>query len=341
MILGLLDEALVSGARLSKACEILGIDPRTIQRWKTQGIGDDRRAGPRTTPGNKLSKGERLTILYYMNLPEFRDLSPRQVVPILAEKGIYIGSEATIYRILKEEGQLMHRAPSEPPKETSRPKHLVATGPCQVWSWDITYLATDVKGLFYYLYLIVDVWSRKIVGWSIHEEENGDWASLLIEEACRKEGIDPGSLDLHMDRGSPMKSATFLGTLQKLGVVHSFSRPHMSDDNPYSEALFRTLKYCPAFPRGGFKTLQDAEEWVSLFVVWYNTEHRHSQIHYVTTEQRHNGEDVEILAVRKKTYLSAKRENPNRWSRGIRDWNRVEVVHLNPPPKKRLDAEVA
>jgi len=339
--LGLVDEAVRSGARLKEVCKILGIDPTTIQRWKAQEIGDDRRAGPRTTPANKITKRERLLILYYMNLPQYRDLSPRQIVPILAEKGIYLASEATIYRILKEEKQLAHRSSSEAPKKVGRPRHLVATGPCQVWSWDITYLPTDVKGLFYYLYMIVDIWSRKIVGWSIHKEESGEWAALLMEEACRREGIDPDSLDLHMDRGSPMKSATFLGTLQRLGVAPSFSRPKVSDDNPYSESLFRTLKYCPAYPNNGFQSLEEAEKWVSLFVAWYNTEHRHSQIHFVTPEQRHNGEDIEILEARKKTYLEARLKNPKRWSGEIRDWNRIEVVHLNPPPKKELELEVA
>jgi transposase InsO family protein len=341
LILGLIHEAVESGARLEEACKILGIHPRTIQRWKAQGIGEDRRAGPRTTPANKLKKEERRKILYYMGIPKFRDLSPRQIVPLLAERGTYIGSEATIYRILKEEGQLTHRSSSEPPKRVGRPKHLVATGPCQVWTWDITYLPTDVKGLFYYLYQIVDIWSRKIVGWSIKQEENGEWASHLVREACLRERVDPNSLDLHMDRGSPMKSATFLATLQKLGVVPSFSRPKVSNDNPYSESLFRTLKYCPSYPRGGFESLEEAKKWVSQFVVWYNTEHRHSMIRFVTPEQRHNGTDKEILEARKETYRKARRENPNRWSGPIRDWNWVEVVHLNPPPKKELEVGVA
>ena len=178
------------------------------------------------------------------------------------------------------------------------------------------------------------------MGWSIHQEENGEGASLLMMEACGKEGIDPDTLDLHMDRGSPMKSTTFLATLQKLGVMPSFSRPKASNDNAYSESLFRNLKYCPFYPQGGFKSLEEAEQWVSNFVVWYNTEHRHSQIHFVTPEQRHNGADKMILEARKETYLKARRENPNRWSGGIRDWNWVEVVHLNPPLKKKLEVGV-
>ena len=262
-------------------------------------------------------------------------------MPILAEQGIYIGSEATIYRILKEEGQLTHRSSCEPPKKVGRPAHLVATGPCQVWSWDITYLPTEVKGLFYYLYLVVDIWSRKIVGWSIQNEENGKWASLLMREACERECVDPGSLDLHMDRGSPMKSATFLATLQSLGVVPSFSRPKVSNDNAYSESLFKHLKYCPIYPKHGFRSLEEAKGWVSTFVSWYNMEHRHSQIQFVTPHQRHAGLDKKILETRKKTYLKAKEKNPGRWSGGARNWNWKRVVHLNPPPKKELALGVA
>src|SRR5262245_47325157 len=233
MILGLVRAAMSEGARQSAACAILGIDPRTVERWKAQPVGNDRRAGPRQTPSNKLTDAERRTILETVNQPEYADRSPKEIVPMLADKGVYLGSESSVYRILRAEGQLTHRAASRPPKSRP-PREHVATGPNQVWSWDITYLRSPVAGIFFYLYLVVDVWSRKIVAAAVHVAENGDHASNLIEAACRGENVDPAGLVLHADNGGPMKGATLLVTLQRLGIMPSFSRPHVSDDNPFS-----------------------------------------------------------------------------------------------------------
>jgi putative transposase len=216
----------------------------------------------------------------------------------------------------------------------TRPREHIATGPLEVWSWDITYLRSAVRGAFYYLYLIEDIWSRKIVGWAVHEEESMDFSARLIDETATRLGCDRSGLVLHSDNGGPMKGSTMLATLQRLGIVESFSRPHVSDDNPYSEALFRTLKYRPAYPRGAFASMAAARQWVEDFVVWYNTEHLHSAISFVTPEDRHTGEDQAILVRRREIYEAARKRKPERWSGKSRSWERVEVVKLNPEREK-------
>ncbi len=333
MILSLIDEAVGSGARLRSACHELGLSVRTIQRWREHGGGEDRRHGPRTVPANKLSVEERQQLLETVNSPEFRDLSPHQIVPRLADQQVYLASESTVYRLLSEEKQLKHRERSRP-ATSQRPKEHVATAPFQVWSWDITYLRGAVRGSFYYLYMIEDVWSRKVVGWQIHEEESMELAASLFRESCADLKLDPAGLVLHSDNGGPMKGSTMLATLQRLGVVPSFSRPHVSDDNPYSEALFRTLKYRPEYPSEAFSSLEHARAWTSSFVTWYNTEHRHSAIRFVTPDERHDGRDEDILAKRHRVYQLAREKNPERWSGTTRNWDPVGTVTLNPKRTK-------
>jgi putative transposase len=334
VIAKLIDDAAQAGARLERSCETMGITARTLQRWRSQGEQSmDRRFGPKTSPRNKLSAAERKKVLEAANWPEHRDLSPKQIVPRLADEGVYIASESTFYRILHEENALHHREPSRP-RSVSRPREHVATGPCEVFSWDITYLRSAVRGAFHYLYLVEDVWSRKIVGWAVHDEESMDLASELINKTAMRLGRDPRGIVLHSDNGSPMKGSTMLATLQHLGIVPSFSRPSVSDDNPYSEALFRTLKYRPEYPRGAFKSIEAARKWVKDFVAWYNTEHLHSAISFVTPDDRHTGKDQAALAKRKRVYEAARERNPQRWSGKTRNWERIEVVKLNPEKEK-------
>jgi transposase InsO family protein len=330
MILGLIDEAIEAGARQSAVCSLLGLSERTLQRWREQGVGTDRRAGPRSEPKNKLSAAERARILKQVNQPEFRDLSPKQIVPILAECGQYVGSEATIYRTLREENQMRRRERSRPPHKPHAPRELVATSPNQVWSWDITWLSSPIRGQFFRAYMVLDVWSRKIVAAEVFEEESGEHASFLISRACQESGITGNQLTLHSDNGSAMKASTMLATLQGLGVATSFSRPGVSNDNPFSESLFRTMKYRPNYPNRSFASLDEARTWLRAFVHWYNTQHRHSAIGYVTPDERHSGRDVTILARRKTTYAAARRRRPRRWSRDCRAWDRPQVVTLNP-----------
>ncbi len=332
MILELIDEAVRSGARLEPACEILGLSVRTIQRWQGQGGGEDRRHGPKREPPNKLSGAERQEVLEIATSPAYCDLSPHQIVPRLADEGLYVASESTMYRLLREAALLAHRGRSREAIRR-RPQEHVATGPCQVFSWDITYLRSPVRGSFYYLYLILDVWSRKILGAAVYREESMDLASELFKRTCREQELDPQGVVLHSDNGGPMKGSTMLATLKSLGVVASFSRPRVSDDNPYSEALFRTLKYGSEYPSGPFASLEAARQWVAGFVAWYNTEHRHSAIRFVTPEERHSGREKEILKQRQRVYEQARRRNPQRWSGATRNWHPIETVYLNPEKK--------
>jgi len=228
----LIEEAVLAGATANKACKELEISWRTYRRWTEKGDvkADARPTAKRPEPMNKLTPEERQHILETCNEEAFRSLPPSQIVPALADKAIYIGSESSFYRILKAANQLLHRGKTQMPKKRNKPKSYLATGANQVWSWDITYLATTITGRFYRLYLVMDIYSRKIVGWEISENETAEQASQLIRKACLAEGIHQKGLVLHSDNGSPMKGATMLATLQKLGVVPSFSRPSVSNE---------------------------------------------------------------------------------------------------------------
>ena len=329
MILALLDEAVAAGARLEKACEVLGLAMRTVARWQAEGGGVDRRAEAGTSPAHKLTPEERDAIVSYATSAEYRDLSPRQIVPLLADKGVYVASESSFYRVLHERDLMAHREPSRP-KTHHRPKEHVATAPGQIWSWDITYLRSSVRGVFYYLYLVLDVFSRKIVAAEVHAEESATIAARLVEGACEREGVHRDELVLHADNGGPMKGSTMLATLQRLGVIASFSRPGVSDDNPFAEALFRTMKYRPGYPKKPFASLEAARVWVDGFVTWYNGTHLHSGIRFVTPNDRHEGRDIAILAARRSVYTNARSRTPRRWTGPTRNWSPITTVRLNP-----------
>ena len=271
-ILSLVEEAQAAGARLRAACDVVGVAARTLQRWRRVGGGDDGRHGPKTAPANKLSESERQKVLTTANSPEFRNLSPKQIVPKLADKGEYVGSESTFYRLLREAGQMAHRGRGRTARRSHRPEPYVATGPNQVWSWDITYLRTTIAGQFYYLYMFVDVWSRKVVAWAVHERECTELAAQLLKETVRAEGLSNIELVLHSDNGAPMKGATLRATMERLGVTPSYSRPSVSNDNPFSESLFGTAKSRPEYPRRPFKTRAEARQWAARFVGWYHDE---------------------------------------------------------------------
>ena len=328
-MLALAEEAACAGAHLERVAEHLGVSARTIQRWAGTNGDEDQRRGPNTAPANKLSEAEKDKVIEIANSPEYRDLSPKQIVPRLADEGVYVASESTVYRVLREQDQMAHRQRSRPAR-ARRPDEHVATGPNQVWVWDISYLPGPVRGTFFYLYLILDVWSRKIVGAKVYAQESCERASELFVQTCWRLGVDPEGLVLHSDNGSPMKGATMLATLQWLGVVASFSRPRVSNDNAFAEASFRTLKYRPNYPSQPFASLEEARAWVERFVEWYNTEHRHSAIRYVTPDQRHYGQERAILEQRQRVYAAAKARHPERWSRDTRDWTPVAEVRLNP-----------
>lgn len=336
--INLVDEAVSMNVRQAKACEVLGISIRTLERWRKQPEKHDMRKGPNSKPTNSLTEDEKQTILQTANSPRFKDKPPAQIVPILLDEGNYIASESSFYRVLKENDMVKHRANTRV-KKHSAPTEYNTNGPNQVWSWDITYLKSTIKGLYYFLYMIVDVFSRMIISWRIHPTESADHASRLISEACLEQEVQRDQLILHSDNGGPMKGATMLSTLQFLGVLPSFSRPRVSDDNPYSESLFKTLKYRPEYPGKPFSNIEAAEAWVQAFVNWYNYEHRHSGINYVTPHSRHIGADIEILEKRKATLEEAKKMNPERWIQGkVRNCDSISNVILNPgrKPKEKV-----
>jgi len=324
-------EATTSGARQASACAVLGLSPRTLQRWQAgETLAEDRRPQRQYTPPHALTEAECARILSVANSAEFADCPPSQIVPRLADQGIYLASESTFYRTLKAAQQLKHRRSERPSQPRTKPKALSATAPNQLYSWDITYLPTAIKGQFYYLYLFLDIFSRQIVGWQVFAEESSHYASELLRDIYGREGLQPGQVILHSDNGSPMKGATMLATLQQLGVMPALSRPAVSNDNPYSESLFKTLKYRPQYPLQPFAALAAARQWVADLVQWYNHEHRHSAIGFVTPAQRHAELDEALLNQRNALYEEARRQNPRRWSQHTRNWNRIHTVHLNP-----------
>lgn len=334
-------EACNAGARKRKACAVLELSMRTVERWEKENGLQDQRKLVKRVPTNKLTPEQRNMVISTANNATYRDLSPSKIVPLLADAGQYIASESTFYRILRAENQLAHRQASRSAKH-HRPEAYEANGPNQVWTWDISYLPTQIRGLYVYLYMIVDIYSRKIVGFSVHDQELSSHAANLITQACLDEGVLRDQLVLHSDNGVPMKGATMLATLEKLGVVPSFSRPSVSDDNPYSEALFRTIKYHPTFPMlDKFETILDARQWSEKFVRWYNNEHLHSALKFVTPQQRHSGADKTIRANRHLVYQMAKAQYPERWSGQTRDWSLPDTVTLNPNKKNRLDSIAA
>lgn len=326
-----------SGARLHKACEVVGITVRTLQRWKAgQGLslGDGRPRAVRAVPRHALTEAERAQVLRVANEPRFADMPPARIVPMLADEGVYIASESTFARVLRAQGQLQHRGRAKAPRKSRAPTTHVATAPRQLWSWDMTFLPAEVAGRWFYLYLILDVYSRKIVGFEVHEQDDSDHAARLVQRAALAEGIHALPREqrpvLHGDNGATLKATTVLAMLWWLGVKPSYSRPRVSDDNAFVESLFRTAKYRPEFPSQGFANVAAARDWARQFVHWYNHEHRHSGIRYVSPAQRHAGQDKEILNDRHELYQQARARHPARWSGKTRNWNHIAVVTLNP-----------
>ena len=337
--LEVLDAAVAAGARAREVAALLGVGLTTLQRWRRQFAGDgdglDGRKGSPRLVSHRLTDEERQRILLTCNQPEFASLPPGQIVPVLADRGLYIGSERSFYRVLHAHGQAHRRGRARPPQEPRPVPRLKAEGPNQVWSWDITYLPTSVRGVWLYLYLVVDVWSRKIVAWEVAEREDAQIAADLVTRACLRERISrrrPQPLILHADNGNAMRAATLESRLEELGVLRSFSRPRVSNDNPFSESLFRTVKYRPDYPRRPFSGVEEACSWTMSFVDWYNHQHRHSGIRFVTPAQRHSGQAIAIARQRADVYERARQQHPRRWSRSTRCWRQPELVWINPPP---------
>jgi putative transposase len=329
----LIREAELAGCRLKQACAELDVSLRSFQRWVREGddavAADARTTCERPAPSNKLSEDERKEVLAVANCAEFASLPPSQIVPTLLDRGMYVASESTMYRILKQEQQQHARGRAKKPSSRVLTSHC-ATGPNQVWSWDITWMPAPVRGMYFYWYMILDVFSRKIVGHEVHAVETAELAALLMRRTSLAEGLAGRPLVLHSDNGSSMKGATMLATLEQLGVAASFSRPRVSNDNAFAESLFRTCKYRPDYPNKPFDSLEAAQAWTLKFVRWYNTEHKHSGLKFVTPAQRHSGQAAAILGRREQVYADAKARHPERWSGPTRNWELKDEVWLNP-----------
>ena len=330
-----IDVAHATGARLHLACQTAGIDLRTLQRWKASaGLagGDGRPQSVHPAPSHALNEDERARLLQVANEPRFADVPPARIVPMLADEGVYLASESSFSRVLRAHGQTAHRGRAKAPRAVRPPTTHIATGPRQVWCWDMTYLPAQVLGRWFHLYLILDLYSRKIVGAEVHDADHSDHAVHLLRRTALAEGIAAltDKPVLHGDNGSTLKATTVLAMLNWLGVKPSYSRPRVSDDNAYAESIFRTAKYRPQFPDKGFADLDAARIWAASFVHWYNLEHRHSGIGYVAPEQRHAGDDRAILAARHTLYTQARELHPARWSGCTRDWSLIGAVTLNP-----------
>lgn len=332
----LLQEGIRRGASAKAIAGLFGLATRTLRRWgvmiRSEGFSGDRRKGAPRHVAHRFSREERQIVLATVNNPRFADLTPSQIVAILAEEGVYVGSESTIYRIMRQEGLLNHRGRTRPPRAPKEAPVLEATGIHQVLAWDITLLPGTVKGRYYYLYMVMDVWSRRILGVEVHDQECSRLASDFFDRVCRDEGISPGAAAiLHADNGAPMRSYALAAKMAELGISLSFSRPRVSNDNAYAESWFRTMKYHQSYPLRRFRDLLSVRTWVDDFVDWYNIEHRHSGIKYVTPNQRHYGEADSICSTRQQTYEKARRQHPRRWSRSPRDWSQPQIVRINHP----------
>lgn len=330
MAVELIEEAHKAGARLKPACDVLEISIRTLQRWR-DGAEDRRKTTPRRIV-RKLTDEERDHIATVCCRPEYANTSPYFIHADLLDRGIYLASVSTMYRVLRERDLLHHRGESRPAQHHAKPPELEATGPNQVWSWDITYLPTLVNGIFLYAYVLMDVWSRKIVGWEIHTEESESHARDFFRRVAAAHNVE--GVHLHADNGNPMKGVTILVLFFSLGILPSYSRPRVSNDNPFSESLFKTLKFRPGYPRR-FKDIAHARRWFADFVHWYNTEHRHSGIGYITPNNRHEGRTPQIMSHRNEVLTAARETHPERWPNGQMHWEEYPIVYLNPDPTTR------
>jgi transposase InsO family protein len=291
------------------ACTALAVARATYYRRTAVAVPP----GSRPSPPRALGHAERAVVLAELNSQRFVDLAPREVYARLLDEGRYLCSISTMYRVLADAGEVRERRDVLRHPSYTKPE-LVAIAPNEVWSWDITKLRGPRKGSYFCLYVVLDLFSRYVVGWMLAPTENGALAGELIDEACAKQGIAPGSLTLHNDRGAPMKARSLAVTLAELGVLHSFSRPQVSDDNPYSEAQFKTLKYMPGFP-ARFASLDHARSFLRRFFAWYNDEHRHTGLNLHTPADVHYRRAAAVTAARQVILDAALVAHPERFVR--------------------------
>ena len=315
-------EAQAAGARITVVSRLVGFSARSLQRWKRHGTSDRRKGAAKRVP-RALVPAERQLIAEVACSPAYRDHTPYVIVATLLELGLYLASVSSFYRILRERKLLAHRSETAPRQPRPAPPERVASGPNQVYTWDITYLKSVVRGIFFYAYLVIDIWDRSIVGWAVHGEERSEHSEELFRTLKVRHQFR--GLFTHSDNGGPMKG----GTMLELGITPSFSRPRVSDDNPYSESLFSTMKRTVGYPEA-FDCVSAAREWLGRFVDWYNQEHRHSSIGWVTPHQKRFGEDHALFDQRNRALDEAYAAHPERWSRPPQQWTQEAQVVLNP-----------
>ena len=323
-------EGLSPEVGVSVACRALGVARATQYRYRRRHEQRDRCRPQRPTPARALSGTEREAVLGVLHTPRFVDRSPAQAYATLLDEKTYLCSVRTMYRILDGAGEARERR-----RQLTHPRYvkpqLLATQPNDVWSWDLTKLRGPRKWVHFHLYVILDIFSRYVVGWMVAERESATLAKKLIASSCRKQGIERGQLTVHADRGSSMRSKCVAHLLAELGVTKTHTRPYTSTDNPYSESQFKTLKYCPEFP-GRFGSLQDARAFGTMFFPWYNTEHRHSGIAYLTPEAVHYGDADQLLENRRAVLEQAYELHPERFVRGRPSPQPLpDAVWINPP----------
>jgi len=322
---------------MKTACKVLNVSRATVYRHINKNVTTEKTPSERPAPPLALSETERQTVLDVLHSDRFRDMAPHQVYAALLDEGRYICSIRTMYRILTTE----HGHVKERRRQVTRPNYtkpeLLAVKPNQVWSWDITKLKGPVKWNYFHLYVILDIFSRYVVGWMVANREQDALAKRLIEETCVKQKVTFDQLTIHADRGASMKSKVVAHLLADPGITKTHSRPQVSNDNPYSEAQFKTLKYCPRFP-DRFGSIQDARAFCQDFFTWYNKEHHHSGIALMTPEQVHYGLADHVYSQRTAVLEAAFRENPNRFKNKPPAPQEVPTaVWINPPETQTLD----
>lgn len=315
-----------NGAHLEASCVAADICVRSYQRWKKGDVEDKRKGAEKNIP-RKLSAKEENEIKSICCSNEYKDANPYDIFISLLDKSKYIASISTFYRVLRKFNLLKHRSNRKAAKKKSKPIEVKATGPNQVWCWDITWLKSAVKGMFFFAYMIIDIWDKSIVGWAIHEEESSEHSATLYKDVLKKEN-NP-KVHIHSDNGKPMKALNLLALFYDLGIKNSFSRPRVSNDNPFIESFFGTMKSRINYP-GHFEDIQEALSWMADFVNWYNNQHKHSGINYFTPAQMRSGEFITLAKQRSKTMMNAYEANPSRWSRKCKQWSDNHTVILNP-----------
>ena len=329
-------EELARRVNVSQACQALGVPRSSLYRLRME--QPQAAVQEPAPPPRSLSLAEKISVRQLLNSERFQDQAPREVYATLLDEGQYFCHWRTMYRILAEHDEVQERRNQLSHPNYQKPE-LLATGPNQVWSWDITKLLGPVKWTYYYLYVILDIFSRYVVGWMVAECEAAALARELVDQTCLRQGIQAEQLTLHADRGSPMIAKSLAMLLADLGVTKSHSRPHVSDDNPYSESQFKTMKYRPDYPER-FGCVIDARTWSRSFIGWYNHEHHHSALGLMTPADVHFGRAAQIRQKRQQVLQMAYEQHPERFVKGLPQPPQLpEAVWINPPQKAEQASE--